>query len=67
MTYTTQREVRKAFWFTMTTQTRKPSKYRGMSQNDMPADIRCAFVDFVDSLNRSGDISDRLAHNSTLA
>ena len=36
------------------------------SQNDYSCDCRCAFVDFVDYLRKSGEISDRTADNITL-
>ncbi len=39
---------------------------RGKRQNQYRTDIRCAFVDFVDSLHRNGEISDRLAQGVTL-
>jgi hypothetical protein len=66
MTYTTQIQVRKAFWFTIACDVRKPYKYWGKSQNDLPADVRMAFVDFVDRLARDGDITEGLAGRVTL-
>ena len=36
------------------------------SQNDYSCDCRCAFVDFVDYLLKSGEISERTANNITL-
>lgn len=35
-------------------------------QNAQPADTRAAFVDFVDQLQRNGEISDKLAQSATL-
>ena len=35
-------------------------------QNDYKADIRMAFVDFVDMLSKDGTISEKLAFNATL-
>lgn len=58
---TTQTQVRDAFWLTFFVEG-KPREYRGKRQNDLPTDVRCAFVDFVDSLARSGEISATLAH-----
>lgn len=40
--------------------------YRLKFQNEYNATIRTMFVDYVDSLQRSGEISDRLAKNVTL-
>ncbi len=59
---TTQAEVRAFFWETHTGFTRKP----GRTQNDYPCDIRMAFCDFVESLSRSGVISEALARKVTL-
>lgn len=36
------------------------------SQNDYSCDCRCSFVDFVDYLLKSGQISERTANNITL-
>ena len=36
------------------------------SQNDYSCDCRCAFIDFIDYLHKSGEISDRTAENITL-
>lgn len=36
------------------------------SQNDYSCDCRCAFVDFVDCLLKSGEISEKTADNITL-
>lgn len=35
-------------------------------QNDYSCDCRCSFVDFVDYLQKSGQISERTANNITL-
>lgn len=35
-------------------------------QNDYKTDIRCAFVDFVDSLSRNGEITEQLRNRATL-
>lgn len=63
--YTTQAQVRDAFWNVFCVEG-KPKEYRGKSQNELPTDVRCAFVDFVDSLARDGTISEALAHRVTL-
>lgn len=57
-------EVRKAFWQRFSEF--KPEYKAGKSQNDYRADIRCSFVDFVDSLQRDGVISEKLARRATL-
>ena len=36
------------------------------SQNDYSCDCRCTFVDFVDCLLKSGEISEKTADNITL-
>lgn len=54
-------EVRQAFW-------NEYAEYYGHEfktrkrQNDYSADCRCAFVDFVDYLERDGQISQKLAN-----
>lgn len=57
--YTTQKEIRAAFY------AENPSAKR-RKQNEQPADIRTAFVEFVDYLHRAGLISDSLADRVTL-
>jgi len=37
---------------------------RGKPQNEQPADTRMVYVDYIDSLERSGVISRNLANNS---
>jgi hypothetical protein len=62
---TTQAELRAAFWHG-SEYGRKPAKYRGKSQNDLPADIRVAWVEYVDYMQKSGAISEALARRVTL-
>ena len=57
--YTTQKQIRAAFYAEHPTAKRR-------AQNNQPADIRTAFVDFVDYLHRAGLISDSLADRATL-
>jgi hypothetical protein len=57
--YTTQKEIRAAFYAEHPTASRRP-------QNDQPADIRMAFCEFIDALHRAGLISDSLADRATL-
>ena len=57
--------VRKEFWKFNPKWKRKyfsPNK----AQNDYPADIRAAFVQYVDSLERDGTISEEAANEVTL-
>ena len=62
---TTQQQIRAAFWQQQFPDG-VPYKYRGKSQNDLPCDIRCAFVDYVNALAMDGTISERLAERVTL-
>jgi hypothetical protein len=62
---TTQKEIRNAFWAVFFVNG-KPNEYRGKRQNDLPCDLRCAFVDFIDTLARDGEISETLAARATL-
>lgn len=61
---TSQKAIRSAFWNELLG--RKPAYYKGKSQNELPADIRMSFVDFVDRLQKNGEISERLAERVTL-
>lgn len=61
---TTQTEVRSAFWSRHTELRHlRQSKKR---QNEYPADVRMAFVAYVDELARDGSISESLASRVTL-
>lgn len=61
---TTQKQIRAAFWEAHPQWRRIPKFARTLM--DYPTDTRCAFVDFVDSLARSGEISEALAQRVTL-
>ena len=68
---TNQTQIRAAFWQAHPTANRKRYPARDWtredkSQRDYCTDTRCAFVDFLDSLHRSGQISDALANRATL-
>ena len=65
MTYTTQRQVASAFWLVFFVEGR-PRRFYGKSQNELPADVRMAFCDFVETLARDGQISEALAQRVTL-
>lgn len=66
---TTQAEVRRLFWELHESQpginTRKIRDHAGTGKM-FDTDTRCAFVDYVDGLARSGEISDALADRVTL-
>lgn len=69
--YTTQTQVRRAFWrehpqIIPLRKVNTRGKVVELRQNQQPADTRMAFVDFVDQLHRGGDISDALAQRVTL-
>lgn len=71
--YTTQRQVRKAFWDAW-----REGQFGGLSVTPLRitnysgngkmhnTDTRCAFCDFVDFLSKSGQLADGLADRVTL-
>ena len=59
-TFTTQKQVRAAFWET------HPNLLRSKLHGDYHVDTRIAFVDYVDMLARDGQITETLAHRVTL-
>lgn len=66
--YTTQRQIRAAFWEAhphLAEQAREAG-ILSKRQNEHCATVRCSFVDFVDYLARSGQISEALADRVTL-
>jgi hypothetical protein len=63
---TTQKEVRHLFWETYPDLNRKKiTGYSGKGKMHV-TDTRCAFVDFVDSLRRDGQITAEMAQKVTL-
>jgi hypothetical protein len=65
---TTQKQIRAAFWAAHPNfefQAREAGIF-SKSQNHHCATVRCAFVDYVDSLAKSGQISEKLADKVTL-
>ena len=65
-TYTTQAQIRAAFWAAFPElPRRKIPNYSGNGRM-FPTDTRCAFVDFIDALARAGHISQALAQRATL-
>lgn len=67
-TYTTQAQIRVAFWeaFPHFDEQARAAGIRSKRQNHQCATVRCSFVDFVDSLARHGEISEKLAQRVTL-
>lgn len=61
----TQREIRASFWLFHFAEG-KPRRFYGKTQNELPANIRMAFCDFVDHLQKSGEITETLAARVTL-
>lgn len=57
---TSQKQLRAEFWRD------HPDLSRRRIGSDYLTDTRVTFVDFVDCLARSGDISDKLAQRATL-
>ena len=57
-------QVRTAFWQTF--ENFKPFYRKTWRQNQYATDIRCAFVDYVDSLRKDGQITEKLAQRVTL-
>ena len=69
--YTNQKQIRAAFWESFPDLPRRRYRY-SPNRSDKnaplvyPIDTRCAFVDFLDSLARDGQISEALAARATL-
>lgn len=62
--YTTQKQIRKAFW---ESHPEASKKFRVYSEHiTYLCDTRCAFVDYIDNLARDGVISESLASRATL-
>ena len=66
--YTTQAQVRMAFWEGVEGLNRQAELKTKRSRPDKSfrTDVRCAFVDFIDRLHRDGLISDKMAAKVTL-
>lgn len=66
---TTQRDLRREFWQQHCglpgISRRKIINYSGNGRM-YNTDTRCAFVDWIDALSKSGEISDELAQRATL-
>ena len=66
MTYTNQKQIRAAFWEQHPEADRRKITDHAGTGKMHTTDTRCAFVDFLDSLHRDGQISDALANRATL-
>jgi len=64
--YTTQAELRRAFKLNHPDLNFKKSHNYGTHAPDYCCDTRCAFVDWIDHLERNGLISESLAFKATL-
>jgi hypothetical protein len=65
---TNQRELRRAFWDANPALEREARKARRISaqQDSHPTDTRVAWCDYVDHMERAGQISEKLAFRATL-
>lgn len=63
---TTQTELRRAFWAQFPDLDRRTIPDHEGAGRMHKADARCAFVDWIDSLCRDGQISPTLAERATL-
>ena len=66
--YTTQKQVRDLFWGSHPSLEHQAREAGTLTRphNKQCATVRCAFVEFVDQLQRAGSISDALARRVTL-
>lgn len=62
---TTQKALREEFWMTDGAQFSLDYK-KSYRQNDYSATVRCVWCDFVDHMQKSGQISEKLANKATL-
>jgi len=68
---TNQKQIRAAFWEAFPDLPRRryrysPNRSDKTAELVYPTDTRCAFVDFLDQLQRDGIISEALADRGTL-
>jgi len=68
ITMATQKQIRAEFWAQnpLFDEQAREAGIRSKSQNFQCATVRCAFVDFVESLQQSGLITKTLAERATL-
>ena len=63
---TTQKQIRALFWATFPNLSRKTIPDHAGTGRMYTTDTRCTFVDYVDELQRDGEISEALANRATL-
>ena len=68
---TNQKQIRAAFWEAFPDLPRRRYRYSWNPRDKTaelvyPIDTRCAFVDYLDQLQRNGVISESLANRATL-
>lgn len=63
---TSQRDLRRAFWEAHPNLPRRRIRNYAGTGLMYPTDTRVAFVDWLDSMERSGEISAELANRATL-
>jgi hypothetical protein len=65
---TTQKQLRDEFWETFPELECRVNHNTGnpLRQNKQPVDTRMSFVDWIDQLQRNGDIPEKLAERATL-
>ena len=68
---TNQKQIRAAFWEAFPDLPRRRYRYSWNPRDKTaelvyPIDTRCAFVDYLDQLQRNGIISESLANRATL-
>lgn len=68
---TNQKQIRAAFWEAFPDLPRRRYRYSWNPRDKtaelvFPIDTRCAFVDYLDQLQRNGIISESLANRATL-
>jgi hypothetical protein len=68
---TNQKQIRAAFWEAFPNLPRRRYRYSWNPRDKtaelvFPIDTRCAFVDYLDQLQRAGIISESLANRATL-
>ena len=67
MNITTQPELRASFWDAHPSLVcKRGPRGRILPQNSQPTDTRAAFVEYVDHMQKSGEISAALADRATL-
>ena len=66
--YTTQKQIREMFWEFLKEVNPELAKQKrtNKKQNDYKTDIRVSFVQYVDNLQKNGEIKQSLANKVTL-